>query len=397
MELLKRIDSAALIWLGYMGMFFFLPVATTPTVISGVFVLSVWVISGKFLNDIKMWRDSEIKLPVIILIILPWIGLIYSHYPEDGIRVAFNSHHWLYAIALVPLLIAKKNPDMIIRMFMGGLSLNSIISILQFSGMVPLKKGLPTGLLGGSSSHIPSSLLLTTGILIASFYLSKARSIKERLFFVLLMILFFVVIGFTGGRSGYIALIILSPLIAYNIIGQRQMFKMQMFKILIGSVITVSVLFTFPVVQSRFLKVKEDIKLYKQGNVNTSIGLRFHMWEIALSEIKKNPFFGVGTMGFKRSWEVYKKDPSLPFFDHPHNSFIYMMLSFGIMGLIAFCWLLYVILKRGWMGRDSPLGFAVFTFAIVFIIGSLTDTQVLPFATATALPLFSGISEALNV
>lgn len=74
-----------------------------------------------------------------------------------------------------------------------------------------------------------------------------------------------------------------------------------------------------------------------------------------------------------------------------------MTVSYGIFGLAAFCWLLFVMLKKGWAGRNSAQGFAVLAFTAVFIIGSLTDTQVLPFATATALPLFAGLSEAIDV
>lgn len=392
MELLRKINPDTLLWTGYLGMFFFLPIATSPTVICGVFVLGVWIISGKFLEDITTWQNSKIILPVIILIVLPWTGLMYTPLPADGFPIALKTHYWLYAIAIAPVITPRRQPDLIIKMFLLGLSLNSAISILQFAGLVHLKKGLATGLLGGSSAHIPYSLLLTTGILIASFYFLKAQSKRERLLYISAMIQYFATIGFTGGRSGYVALIVLSPFIVYNIIGQRHIVK-----ILIVSVIAVSFLFSFPVVQSRFSKAKEDVVLYTQGNVNTSIGLRFHMWEIALSEIKKNPVLGTGTAGFKKSWELHKKEPSLPFYDHPHNSFLYMMVSFGIVGLVAFCTLLFVMLKRGWKCRDSALGFAVFTFTTVFIIGSLTDTQVLPFATAIALPLFTGVSEALHV
>ena len=392
MGFLKKINPDILIWTGYSGMFFFVPVATSPTVICGVFVLSVWIISGKFIRDIHKWWKSDIKLPIMILITLPWIGLVYTPLPDDGFRVAMKTHYWFYAMAIVSILNTQRQPDLIIKMYLTGLSLNSAISILQFAGVVPLKNGLTTGLLGGSSAHITYSLLLTVGILISSFYFLKAQSKRERILYIFIMLQYVATISFIGGRSGYIALIVLSPFIVYNIIGQRHIFK-----ILVISVVAVSLLFTFPVVRSRFSKAKEDIMLYKQGNINTSIGLRFHMWGIALSEIKKNPFLGIGTAGFKKSWEVYKKDPSLPFLSHPHNSFLYMAVSFGLSGLVVFCWLLFVMLKRGWENRNSALGFAVFAFTTVFIIGSLTDTQVLPFATAIALSLFAGVSGAIDV
>ena len=167
--------------------------------------------------------------------------------------------------------------------------------------------------------------------------------------------------------------------------------------IVVFSVLAVSILFTFPIVQSRFAAVEKDISLYEQGNINTSVGLRFHMWKIAISEIKKNPLLGIGTAGFRKLWEMNKGDRSLPFFDHPHNSFLYVLVSFGVTGLIALCWLLFVMLQKGWNGRDTPLGFALFAFTLVLTLGSFTDTQILPFPTAMAFTLFAGVAGAIDV
>jgi len=383
-------------------MFFVMPLGTSPLAICGVFVIGVWIVSGKFLKDINIWLKSNMKIPILMLILLPWIGLIYTPVPSEGLNVALKTHYWLFSIALMSLLQSRvkatnhgseRQPDLVIKMFLSGLVVNSVISMLQFLGLVPLIRDLPTGLLGGGSAHIPLSLLLTTGILISSFYFLEAQSRKVRLMYAFIMIQFFVTISFIGARSGYLALILLSPLIVYNIVGQRHLFK-----ILTGSIIIISILFAFPVVRDRVSIIKEDLSEYKQGNVNTSIGLRLHMWGIALSEIKKNPLIGLGTAGFIKSWEIYKKDPSLPFFIHgnPHNSFLYMMVSFGVFGLISFCWLLFIMLRKGWRKRDSPLGFAVFAFTMVFIIGSLVDTTLLSIAEAKAFSLFAGIACAID-
>lgn len=403
MGYVRKINTDNLLWVGYSGMFFFIPIATSPAAICGIFVLAVWIFSGKFLGDIKnMGLRADIKIPVLMLIILPWVGLIYTPVPSEGLNVALKTHDWLYTIALLSLLQsrtaaenhgAKTQHDTIIKMFLLGLVVNSAVAILQFLGLIPLKRGLPIGLLGGDSAHIPFSLLLTTGILVASFYFLKAQAMKARITYAFLMMLFFAVMSFIGARSGYLALIILSPLIVYNIVGRRHIFK-----IAAGSIIIIALLFASPVVQSRVSKIKEDLLHYKQGNVNTSIGLRFHMWEIAFAEIKKSPLIGTGTAGFIKSWEIYKKDPSLPFFIHgnPHSSFLYMTVSFGVLGLIPFCWLLFIMLKKGWKGRDSSLGFAVFAFTMVFIIGSLVDTPLLSIAAAKAFSLFAGIAGATD-
>jgi O-antigen ligase len=390
---LRRVNPETLLWYGYAGMFFSVPLATSPTVICGAFVLLVWLLSGKFLKDISSWAHSDMMIPVGLLIVLPWVGLIYTPVPDDGFPIALKTHYWLYAVALGSLLTVRRHADFLFGMFLAGLSLNSGIAILQFGGILLLKNGAATGLLGGSSAWIAFSLLLTTGLLIASFCFLKATSNKMRFMYGVMMLQYFFTLGFIGGRSGYIALIILSPIIVYNIIGQRHVVK-----ILVISILAVSLLFTSPVVRSRFWKAREDISQYQQGNVNTSLGLRFYMWKIAFSEIKKHPFLGVGTAGFKNSWEVYKKDdPSLPpSVFHPHSSFLYMLVSYGIFGLVAFCWLLFIMLKKGWQNRESALGFASFAFTVVFIFGSLTDTEIIVFATAIALPLFTGISASID-
>ncbi len=392
MDLQKKLDPNFVIRWGLAGMFFFLPVATSPTVICGAAVIAVWIISGRFLSDLRSWWRSDIGLPVLLMMLLPWVGLIYTPVPEDGISLALKSHYWLYAIVVPPAVLSEEKPDRVIKMFLAGLAFNSAVSLLQFAGAVPLKKGAATGLLGGSSAWIAFSLLLTTGILLASFYFSRSGSKKERALYFFLMVLYFIVLGFIGGRSGYIALIVLSPFVVSNVIGRRHNIK-----ILVVCIAGVAILFASPVVRSRFAKAIEDVTLYKEGDVNTSLGLRFHMWEIAWNEIKKNPLLGVGTAGFKKSWEVNKKDASLPFIFHPHNSFIFMQVSYGILGLAAFCRLLWIMARKGWKCRSTPLGFAVFAFTVTYIIGSLSDTQVIVFATAVALPLFAGISGFLTL
>lgn len=402
MAYIKKINIDSILWAGYAGMFFFLPVGTSPLVICGIFVIGMWMVSGKFPGDIKVWSTSDMKIPLLLLILLPWIGLLYTPVPREGLGVASKTHYWLFSLALMPLIQSRVKaagqsnegqPDLLIRLFLLGLVLNSAVSIAQFLGLLPLKRGLPVGLLGGGAAHIPFSLLLTTGILVSSFYFLKARSWKVRLAYAFIMLQFFATMSFVGARSGYLALIVLSPFIVCNIVGLRHPFK-----ILAGSIIIISLLSASPVVQSRVSQIKEDLVQYKRGNVNTSIGLRLHMWEIALSEIKKNPLIGKGTAGFIESWEKYGKDPSLPFFIHgnPHNSFLYMMVSFGIPGLISFCWLLFLMLRKGWKGRDSSIGFAVFAFTAVFITGSLVDTPLLSLPAAQAFSLFAGMAGAID-
>lgn len=390
MGFLRKISADSLLWAGFCGIFFFLPVMTPPTAYFAVLVATVWILSGRFMKDIPSFWKTDLARPMIFFIILPWIGLLYAPQPGLGFGVAWKTRYWILPIAIIPLLSLRKKPDLLLQMFLAGLSLNSAIAMMQYAGILH-DEGFATGLVGGASPWISFSLLLTTGILIASFYASRANSVRGRAIYIAAVAQYFITIGCVGGRSGYLALIILFPLTAYILVGQKHMVR-----ILVISAVGIAVLFAFPVVRARVSRAAQDIEMYRQGKIDTSLGLRFHMWGIALKEIESHPVIGLGTAGFREAWQENKGNPSLPFYDHPHNTFIYMMVSFGIPGLLSFCWLLFVMLKKGWRGRNSPMGFAVLVFTAVFIIGSMTDTELYPFAMSTALPLFAGMSEVVS-
>lgn len=387
MGLSKRINTESLLWAGFCGIFFFLPLMTPPAAYCAVFIASVWFLSGRFLKDFTSFWRKEIAIPATVFILLPWIGLLYAPHLSAGFPVAWKTRYWFLLVAIIPLISARKRQDLLLKMFLAGLSLNSVIAILQYAGILH-REDFATGLVGGASPWITFSLLLTIGILLASFYAANASG-KNRKLYLAAVFQYFITIGCVGGRSGYLALVILFPLLVYNLLGQKHMAA-----ILIASVAGIALLLAFPLVRARISRATEDIQMYRQGKIDTSLGLRFYMWGIAVKEIENRPFIGMGTAGFRQAWAEHKGDPSLPYYDHPHNSFIYMTVSFGIPGLLSFCWLLFVMLKKGWRGRSSPAGFAVLVFTIVFIIGSMTDTELYPFATATALPLFAGMSEA---
>ncbi len=77
--------------------------------------------------------------------------------------------------------------------------------------------------------------------------------------------------------------------------------------------------------------------------------------------------------------------------DHPHNSFFYIMVSYGVGGLILFLWLLIELLSRSYKRRSTLSGFAVFAFTLVFIVGSLPDTMLIAMSTGKLLALMAGL------
>jgi O-antigen ligase len=367
--------------------FFFIPIATSPAVIAGLVSLAIWIFSGKMLRERHKWLHQSWTAPVIVFVLLPWVGLLWTNDLKTGLDFAGKSYYWLFAFAIFSLDFHKHQPKTFINAYLVGLSFTTLIGMLQLFHLIPMKKGFATGFFGGGSPYITLSLLLVFGILIVSFYYHRAETAKPRLLLIGLMVMFFLNIVVIPGRSGYLSLIFLSPVILKNIFGKRRL----LISIAIAILILPLVFFLSPVVQNSVKNAVHEVKAYYQHDRNTSVGMRLYMWDKAARMFLEKPIIGVGTGGFKKAIIKYKDDPSLPDFEQPHNSFLYMAASFGIIGIISLLWLFAVFLIKGWRSRNDVVGFSVLSFGLVLIIGSLTDTQILSLATAKMFALLMGV------
>jgi O-antigen ligase len=375
-----------LIFFGFCALFFFLPVGTSPAVIAGVFTLSVWIFSGRFVRDVRSAFAHDWALPVIIMMSITWAGMLYTSDTASGFHFAKKSYYWLYAFAIAGLTV-KDHQKTFINAFLAGLSLSVALAMAQYAGLIPMPKGFMTGFFGGQNPYITYSLFLVLGLLILSFHYKESVTPKRKVLIALLAAAYFFNLALIPGRSGYLAFIVLSPLILINIFGKKRAIWA-----VAASLILIAALFSSSVVQKRLKLIVDDIKLYRAtGQDNTSVGLRLHMWEGGAKIFLDNPIIGVGTGGYKNAMKKYKDRHDIPDVDHPHNSFFYVAVTHGIFGLAAFLWLLFAYLKKGWRSRHGMVGFAVLSFGLVLIIGSMTDTQYLSTPSGSLFTLLIGL------
>ena len=392
-ELQKNVGwiDRSLFWC-FCSVFFFIPLATSPAVIAGCLALGIWLFSGKFWKERQNWLNQKWTKPVIVFALLPWTGLLWSNDISTGLHFAQKSYYWLYAFAIASTAFSVRDIRTLLNSFIAGLLLVSTISWMQFAGLIPFVKGLPT-ILAWGGKYITLSLLFVFGILVLSFYFSRVREIKYKRFIIFLMLYFYSTLFLSPGRIGYLTFGLLSPLIIYNLLGQRHIIKIAAITTLITGA-----LFLSPTVQSRVALVTNDVKSYREMNPDTSVGLRLHVWKGAIRIFLENPIFGTGTGGYQLAMKKYET-PQLPCevykFSQPHNSFLYMAANFGMVGLSSLFWLFGVLLKNGWQNRQHITGFSILTFTLVLLIGSLTDTQILSVATGMLFALLTGLQKHL--
>lgn len=365
-------------------LFFCIPIGMSPAAISGSIFLVLWLSAGRMIRQ-RLYHAWTI--PVVLLVLLHWAGLLYTNNLKNGLDFLAKNHYWLYAFALTAIPLQNRT-SLLIKSFVYGASFSSVVSILQYFGIVPLKKGMPIAFFYWHQTY---SLLLAFGLILSVFLVSSHGFVKKRLLYTALSVLILLAILVVPGRAGYLVLILSVPFISYIILGKRNFFRSVILFILITGV-----LLTSPVVRDRLSQGIDDIRQYRSGNIDTAIGWRFHLWKVSLQIVREHPFIGIGTGGFKDELRRYKPDPTLPDSSQPHNNFLYVMVSFGITGALILLWLYLILFRTGWRHKHTVEGYSVFFFTLVMFVGGMFDTQLVINGTGVMFALTAGLAGHLE-
>jgi len=371
-----------------------LPIGTSPFTILGVSALAAWIFTGEIWKKRNRYLREARFLPVLALVLLPWIGLIYSPDPGGlGLNFAEKTYYWLYALAAAGISNKGNRKEYLVKALFLGLLLNAVAGFLQAGGVVPT--ALRDRYTGFGKGYNTLSILLVLGSLMASYYFKVSDRIRKKLGYLFLMLVFIAHLSILQGRGGYFTFVSLSPIIAYNLAGGKRLWISGL-----AFIALVGVLAASPMVRERVkelvqdtvnqLRTEKDIawgKRYHEDDPNQRID-RIYMWRWAIELFLEHPFRGVGTGGFYQSLLAGGGGRGMA---HPHNNFLHMAVSYGILGVFALAWLFWVLLKTGWRNRGHPVGFFILSGALVVFVGGLVDTHVLDAGSAFLLAIVTGL------
>ncbi|MCX8026858.1 MAG: O-antigen ligase family protein [Thermodesulfovibrionales bacterium] len=382
---LNKINTDKLVSFSTMLFFFLIPVATSPAEISGIILLVINIVSRRLnLSKITSFFKTDIGIAVLVFVLLHWIGLLWTSDLNSGISFAKRSLIWVYALVIFAINPNDEEKKRYIFSFLLGLITTSLIVIAQSIGIIPVED-FPRGFI----KHITLSVMLAFGIWVVSF-VYKLSDNHMRFVCVTAILLFLTALMLGIGRIGFAILIIGLPFIISNILGRIR----PLIVIPLAILVVIITIILSPTLEHRIKAVFDDIKEYKGGNPNTSIGLRLYMWDKALVLIKEKPLFGHGTGSYSNEIVRHRSDNIDEIFlriSQPHNSLLYMMVSFGILGFLSFFMLFFVVIRRAYMQRNTLVGYAIFVFNIVLLLSTTTDNQILSFGTSHLFALFTGM------
>ena len=233
-------------------------------------------------------------------------------------------------------------------------------------------------------------------IVLLSFYQTiVTQSIAKKIAWISLFVVFSLFLLFTQSRGTWLALILVFIYFGYLKIQERRLSEAAYFwnKALIGFFVLSSlgffILFNTSLGQSitsRVFAESNTWALILSGNLTelpkTSIGIRISFWLEGFNYFLERPLFGWSTQGQILAIQLSPDLADLKGFGHLHNSWIELLVNYGVIGCFLYIFSLYTlskVVKRSYhSGRISSEWFMFFKlFLFYWIIVNIFEGFVL--------------------
>jgi len=100
----KQITAENLLFYVFVVAFFGAPLGTAPPTICGITAAIIWVFSGLAIRKRHIYFTKSWCRPVLFLMVLPWIGLLYTRDLHGlGMDYAGKTHYWIYCMAIAAI------------------------------------------------------------------------------------------------------------------------------------------------------------------------------------------------------------------------------------------------------------------------------------------------------
>ncbi|MBU1196131.1 MAG: hypothetical protein KKE62_00710 [Proteobacteria bacterium] len=380
---MDKISADNLLFFFIAATFACFPLGTAAPLISIACAFAVFLFSGKFLTC-RVYKKRWF-ITALIFVTLPWIGLLYSKNLDLGIDYALKTKYWIAVFLTAAIVFNRKNMKMIIIAFWASLLASSVVAFFQYIEILPIPE---SSFLGFGTVYTVLSMYLIIGIMMASYYYRNCTRTVEKIMMILLMVAFFFHLAVLNGRNGYLVLFLVSPLIVHNLTSKLSIsIKLVTFLMLIG------MLALSPVVQQRTKMTLDHLKrtdVIMEGKFDPLFPRPF-MFHQTFKMIAQSPIIGIGTGSLK-----YYTQETGHVVNHPHNSMLYMQVSFGILGTLSFFWLFGTMFWISYKNKDTPSGFFAFSICMVIFLGGFFDTLIINAGTSLLLPMGYGILNHLD-
>lgn len=301
--------------------------------VSVVILFVVWCVTFiiKHRWGLAFYRH-RLFMPIMLFVIASIFTVIA--YPEMRVFGVFKS--WI----LVPLLFVNmvyfELRDVVQReQLLQSYLLSSLV--LSLYAICQSVFGLTTTIDGRASSVFESANYLSLYIVPAIIF--AVVSYKSSRWNLIIGAVLIITLFLTRSYAGWIAVFGSLILFFFNRINRERFFYVGGVVLLIGGL---------------FLASEVDSDKFNNFLVlddRSSSAVRLEVWEVSTNALKEEPLLGIGFDQFETYYdenaqEILGKVPFENVMLHPHNIFLSFWLYSGVLGLIAFGWLVFLCMKK---------------------------------------------------
>lgn len=330
-----------------------------PVFLGSTAIVFIYIISGLWSTDTGYWLGRTTnKLPFLLLpFIMP---LLTSTMRKKDVLL------WIYFSLLIVMI---------------GVIYSTTVYMQNFYSITDsyrMAKVIPTLL-----SHVRFSLWIALSVLYCVHaYLHNLYIYHEveKKILLLIGILFFIFLHVLAVRSGLIGCYITLLFYFYFYFKNQNKIGYYFATILFFISFGILAFLLLPSLQNKVRYVDYDFELFhkKSDIANTSDGKRIITYRAAFELIKKNPILGVGIGDLK---DKVFEEAQILYPDtikekiEPHNQFLWIMTSMGLIGLLIFIIGLYLpFIKLNYFQDLLLLGFLLL-MSLSFMVEATLETQ----------------------
>lgn len=304
-------------------------------------LLVVWFAKGPSLRLSPAWI-----WPLSLFLISALGAAVYSPQPLAalGRLKTYFFEPVLFFLLFIDQVKTRRDLEIVLRFLAVGLGAVSLFAIIQrLTGFwIPEPWQALSDRRVTSVFPYPNALALFLGPLLVLFTVRSFE--KPRFLLNLVLILAFFTLLFSGSLGGLVAVVLgIGFLIFFHPSGHKWLpwFLAAVF-------ISVSLFFSQEQAHKKFIKIvtlKEN-----------SSQVRLALWQGTFNLLTNRPFLGSGLAGFPDYYDQYRLPRHTELLLYPHNLFLNFWTELGLLGLVAFCWLLIKI----WQLKIPAYHFAAF-------------------------------------
>lgn len=331
---------------------FALPISVSTGSIVAPVVMALWVLEGGFKEKWEKIRTNKIALAFVACFCLNVIGLLWTD--DIGLGLKNTAKHWTFLLAPMIMTMAEdEDMDRYFIAFLAAMTVMVIASYLLWLNVFHLPRGYwlnPILFIG----RITYNVVLAFAIYLLGHYLifrdlSRRRKILCSILAVVMVADMFIATGRVG-QFGFCGIVMLLSF---------QYFRKGFLKPFLVAVLGLSLTIGFSLRYNANFQRRVNafiVEYHRLGtNPKDSLTSRVYFAANSLVMIAEHPLLGVGTGDFPKEYARINaaRTPDLRATDDPHNHYLLVLTQFGVVGLIVYLYLFYLLIRYALLKKDK--------------------------------------------